>query len=123
MSGEPPRGPWSDAVGYLGIAPSAMVPMSDRLNDGPRLALWCALHPDDAAGEIERLRSERKILDKRIHNQRVALRENWEIIEMRAQYRRAWYPSPLLKRMLLRSTRMPQTWWMKLLGVRPAQRT
>ena len=55
--------------------------------------------------EIRRLKAERRNLDKRIHNQRVALRENWEIIEMRASYRRAWYPSPLLRRMLLRSTR------------------
>lgn len=28
-----------------------------KLNDEARLALWCALHPDDAAAEIERLRA------------------------------------------------------------------
>lgn len=73
--------------------------------------------------EIDRLKAERLILDKRIHNQRVALRGNWEIIEKRAQYRRAWYPSPLLRQMLFRSTRFPRTWWMRLLGVRPLPRT
>lgn len=36
--------------------------------------------------EVERLRSERLELDKRIHNQRVALRQNWEIFEMRRNY-------------------------------------
>jgi len=35
--------------------------------------------------ENERLRAERLKLDRRIHNQRCALRENWEIIEMRCQ--------------------------------------
>lgn len=50
----------------------------------------------DAADELERLRAERLKLDQRIHNQRVALRENWDIVEMRAQYRRCWYPSKLL---------------------------
>lgn len=33
--------------------------------------------------ENERLRAERLKLDRRIHNQRRALRENWEIVEMR----------------------------------------
>lgn len=36
--------------------------------------------------EIERLRAERLKLDKRIHNQRMALRETWEIVEMRRNY-------------------------------------
>jgi len=61
-------------------------------------------------------------MEKRIHNQRQALRENWEIIESRASHRRAWYRSPLLRDMLRRGTRRPQTWWMRLLGVAP-QRT
>lgn len=33
-------------------------------------------------------RQERiKKLERRIHNQRVALRQNWEIVEMRASYK------------------------------------
>lgn len=36
--------------------------------------------------EIVRLKAERLKLDRRIHNQRVALRENWEIVEMRRNY-------------------------------------
>jgi hypothetical protein len=32
-------------------------PAENRMNDEPRLALWCAQHPDDAAAEIERLRA------------------------------------------------------------------
>ena len=37
--------------------------------------------------ENGRLRAERLKLDKRIHNQRVNLRRNWEIVEMRANYK------------------------------------
>lgn len=40
----------------------------------------------EAAAEIERLRAERLKLDRRIHNQRIALRQNWEIFEMRRNY-------------------------------------
>lgn len=43
---------------------------------------------DAAKAENERMRAERLMLDKRIHNQRVALRETWEIVEMRAKWRR-----------------------------------
>lgn len=42
-------------------------------------------------------------LERRIHNQRANCRMNWEIIEQRAQYKKAWYPSPLLREMLKRS--------------------
>lgn len=52
--------------------------------------------------EIAKLKAERLELDRRIHNQRVALRQNWEITEMRAQYKRAWYPSKLLMSILRR---------------------
>ena len=41
----------------------------------------------EAAEHIEQLRIERLKVDRRIHNQRVALRMNWEIMEMRAQNR------------------------------------
>jgi hypothetical protein len=67
----------------------------------------------DAADELERMRNERLKLSHRIHQQRVALRENWEIIEMRAQYNRAWYPSALLKSILNNRPRRP--WWRRLL--------
>lgn len=45
--------------------------------------------------EIRRLKGERLKLDRRIHNQRVALRENWEIVEMR----RKWLGSDTARRM------------------------
>jgi gluconate kinase len=54
-----------------------------------------------AALRLAKLQEDRQKLDQRIHNQRVALRENWEIIETRASYRRAWYPSKLLRSLLL----------------------
>lgn len=62
----------------------------------------------DAANEIERLRTQEYRLARRIHQQRVALRENWEIVEMRASHRRAWVRSPLLRDMLKRGTK-PRT--------------
>src|SRR5882757_8225156 len=34
---------------------------------------------------IDRMHRERFELDRRIHNQRVSLRSNWEIVEMRSQ--------------------------------------
>lgn len=58
-------------------------------------------------------------MEKRIHNQRKALQDTWETIEMRASHRRAWYRSPLLRAMLRRGTRRPQNWWQRLLGVAP----
>ena len=68
----------------------------------------------DAADEIERLRKQEYRMAARIHHQRVALRENWEIIEMRAQYRRAWYPSKLLRSMLRRHCTRPMPWWRRM---------
>ncbi len=56
--------------------------------------------------EVARLKAERLKLDKRIHNQRIALRSNWEIIEARAAYKKAWYRSPLLTSILSRSSRI-----------------
>ena len=38
--------------------------------------------------ENERLKKERELLDKRIHNQRMQLRETWEIIEDRQRWRK-----------------------------------
>lgn len=40
----------------------------------------------DAECRLEKLHAERMKLDRRIHNQRRALRENWEIVEMRGNY-------------------------------------
>lgn len=48
-----------------------------------------------AEAEVERLKTERLKLDKRIHNQRVALRQTWEIVEMR----RKWLGSDTARRM------------------------
>lgn len=59
----------------------------------------------EALQEIALLHEEREVLKRRIHNQRLMLRRNWEIIEMRAQYRRAWYPSKLLMAILNRGHR------------------
>jgi hypothetical protein len=56
----------------------------------------------EAADEIERLRAQEYKLARRIHQQRVALRENWQIVEMRAAHQRAWLRSPLLASMLRR---------------------
>lgn len=39
--------------------------------------------------EIARLRADRKRLDKRIHKQRMMLRETWQTVDMRASYRTA----------------------------------
>ena len=44
--------------------------------------------------ENRRLKAERLKLDKRIHNQRVALRQTWEIVEMR----RKWLGSDTARR-------------------------
>lgn len=49
---------------------------------------------DQLRRENERLRAERLKLDRRIHNQRRALRENWEIVEMR----RKWLGSDVARR-------------------------
>ena len=64
--------------------------------------------------EVERLKAERLKLDKRIRCQRLALRQNWEIIEMRASYRRAWYPSPLL-RSIINNRRKNPPWWRRMM--------
>lgn len=69
----------------------------------------------DAADELERLRDERLKLSHRIHQQRVALRENWMIVESRLAYRRAWVRSPLLTQMLKRPRRQP--WWRRLFPI------
>lgn len=61
---------------------------------------WLDAQVCKLSDENERLRAERLKLDRRIRNQRAALRKNWEIIEMRAEYKRAWYPSKLLRSIL-----------------------
>ena len=67
--------------------------------------------------EIRRLKAERLRLDRRHPNQRVALRTNWEIIEKRAQYRKAWYRFPLLTSLLVKSTwQRRQPWWRRALS-------
>ena len=45
--------------------------------------------------ELERLRKDRLKIDRRIRNQRRALRDNWEIVEMR----RKWLGSDTARRM------------------------
>lgn len=54
----------------------------------------------EARAKIERMHADRLMVDRRIHNQRAMLQAHWEIIEMRAQYKRAWYPSKLLSSIL-----------------------
>lgn len=72
-----------------------------------------AQYIDRLEATINRMREDRLKLDRRIRNQRLALRLNWEIIEMRASYKRAWYPSPLLKSMLRRPKSEP--WWRRMM--------
>lgn len=48
-----------------------------------------------AEAEVVKLKAERLKLDKRIPNQRVALRQTWEIVEMR----RKWLGSDTARRM------------------------
>lgn len=97
---------------------------SEQMDDIVKRLRWPPIHGSEdhpvsvklrveAADEIERLRAERLNLDKRIHNQRVALRSNWEIIEARASYKKAWYRSPLLTALLLRNRQQP--WWQRYL--------
>lgn len=47
--------------------------------------------------KIERLQQERLKLDRRIHNQRAALRQTWEIVEMR----RKWLGSDTARKMYI----------------------
>lgn len=49
----------------------------------------------EAARRLERMHQDRLILDRKIHNQRTALRETWEIVEMR----RKWLGSDTARRM------------------------
>lgn len=49
---------------------------------------------DALVQEVERLRTDRLKLDRRIHNQRRSLRETWEIVEMR----RKWLGSDTARR-------------------------
>jgi hypothetical protein len=51
----------------------------------------------EAECKIEEMQAERLRLDKRIHNQRVALRQTWEIVEMR----RKWLGSDTARRMYI----------------------
>lgn len=81
-----------------------------RLNQRDRFLNAAAAEQE----KVERLKAERLKLDSRIRNQRLALRQNWQIIEMRAQYRRAWYPSPLL-RSILNNRRKNPPWWRRLM--------
>ena len=50
--------------------------------------------------DLEHHKEHIKRLEYKIHRQRQQLRANWEIIEMRAQYKRCWYPSKLLSQVL-----------------------
>ena len=70
----------------------------------------------DAARELEVMREERLKLQKRIHQQRIALRSNWQIIESRASHKKAWYPSPLLIAILKKSSQKPLPRWQRYLG-------
>lgn len=55
----------------------------------------------DAADTILEQRALIQKLERRIHNQRASCRINWEIVEMREQYKRAWRPSKLLRSILM----------------------
>jgi hypothetical protein len=51
-----------------------------------------------SADKIERMMAERLCLDRRIHNQRLANRQNWEIVEMR----RKWLGSDAARKSVVR---------------------
>jgi hypothetical protein len=57
-----------------------------RNPDGPEAAERIS----QLEAEVGRLKAERLKLDRRIHNQRVALQENWEIVEKRAGWLKGW---------------------------------
>lgn len=65
--------------------------------------------PDEKQRRIYRL-------ERRIHYQRMQLRNTWEIVEKRAAHRRAWLQSPLLKSMLARG-RKRTPFWQRFLNV------
>src|SRR5215813_12225768 len=54
----------------------------------------------EALHKLEQAHNDRLRLQWKVHCQRRALREHWEIVEMRAQYKRCWYPSKLLSSIL-----------------------
>lgn len=70
---------------------------------------------EEALKRLEGMAEDRLRLDQRIRQQRIALRENWQIVEMRAAHRRAWLQSPLLKAMLKRGYKRAP-WWRRALG-------
>lgn len=67
----------------------------------------------DAANELESMREERLRLSHRIHEQRVNLRRNWQIVEQRTAHTRAWVRSPLLTSILCNRWK-PKPWWRRL---------
>lgn len=77
-------------IGLIRTEPTRDVrePPEGRLEDWRMRAL-------EAECKIEEMRAERLRLDKRIHNQRVALRETWQIVEMR----RKWLGSDTARKM------------------------
>lgn len=57
--------------------------LNGEIDEMKRRALSAEAKLAQAVEVLERAKQERLKLDRRIHNQRVALRENWEIVEMR----------------------------------------
>jgi hypothetical protein len=64
---------------------------------------------EEAVHRLEKMAEDRLRLDRRIRQQRYALRENWMIVERRTAHHRAWVRSPLLISML--RNRRPPWWW------------
>lgn len=54
-------------------------------SDAFKADLWRA-KAMELADKVDRMQAERLKLDRRIHNQRMSLRQNWEIVEMRRNY-------------------------------------
>jgi hypothetical protein len=67
---------------------------------------------------IERMHVKRLEQDRKIHNQRVSLRENWEVVEMR----RKWLGSDIARKSylkLLKSYRELEAKWVKNSSIDP----
>jgi hypothetical protein len=88
--------------GFVGRAIDKMIEEWDAAGTPVEARLAEALQKLELAYE-DRLR-----LQWRVHCQRKALREHWEIVEMRAQYKRCWYPSKLLTACLQRAVQYRQ---------------
>lgn len=77
------------------VTPTALRVQADTATDTVEWTVTACKLMRVAAEEIEQMHAERLKLDRRIRNQRLALRENWQIVEDR----RNWLGSSTSRRM------------------------